>query len=349
LKGRSEHVSDDVRATPSGETNAVKMLSLLRGGVDVERVRIALLRPADSPRLEGENSEHTQMLAESPEKLPPIVVHRQTMRIIDGVHRMSAALVRGEDSIDVRYFDGTEREAFVLAVRTNTTHGLPLSKADRHAAAARIITSHPEWSDRAISASTGLAPRTISRIRVRLATEYAQPSRREGRDGRMRPLDGAEGRLRASQIIAENPDASLREIARQAGISPTTARDVRELVRSGQDPRRPRNRAHAAPASSVPSPRSAEPTVDRGRMPSVYSPQSTLECLRNDPQLRFTDSGRKLLRWLASHIMGPRDRRHTVAKIPPHCAYLVAELARHFADEWLRLADELEDRARQTV
>ncbi|MGH8879883.1 MAG: hypothetical protein ACRD0P_21450, partial [Stackebrandtia sp.] len=83
----------DTQVTVSGEANTVKIFSLLRGGAHVERVRIALLRPADSPRLDGENSEHTQMLAESSEKLPPILVHRQTMRVIDGVHRLSAALL----------------------------------------------------------------------------------------------------------------------------------------------------------------------------------------------------------------------------------------------------------------
>ena len=70
------------------------------------------------------------------------------MRVIDGTHRLRAALLRGVDVIDVLYFDGPDADAFVLAVELNHTHGLPLSRADRTAAAERIIGSHPDWSDR---------------------------------------------------------------------------------------------------------------------------------------------------------------------------------------------------------
>jgi hypothetical protein len=32
-------------------------------------------------------------------------------------------------------------------------------------------------------------------------------------------------------------------------------------------------------------------------------------------------------------------------KVPPHCTYIVANVARACADEWLRLANELERRS----
>jgi ParB-like chromosome segregation protein Spo0J len=297
------------------------------------------LRPADSPRIEGESGEHTRLLAETFEQLPPILVHRQTMRVIDGNHRLSAALLRGQDSIDVQYFDGTTRDAFVMAVRTNMAHGLPLSREDRGAAAARIISSHPEWSDRAIAASTGLAPRTVSRIRAELSADRAQPARRAGLDGRMRPVDATEGRIRASEIIAERPDASLREIARQAGISPTTAREVRALVRRGEDPRAPRERTPPAARAGG--------SAGRGKDRSAVNALVLLEGLRNDPQLRFTEAGREVLRWLASRAPGPAGLQDTVVKIPPHCGLLIAELARSLANDWARFADDLEGRVQE--
>jgi hypothetical protein len=37
-----------------------------------------------SPRQGGENDEHARALAESEERLPPIVVHGPSMRVIDG-------------------------------------------------------------------------------------------------------------------------------------------------------------------------------------------------------------------------------------------------------------------------
>lgn len=325
-------------APPTGSATNVRALSLVGNNVLAERVPIASLRPADSPRLEGENSEHTRMLAESGERLPPILVHRQTMRIIDGTHRLAAALLRDQETVDVEFFDGTEGEAFVLAVRLNTTHGLPLSRADRAAAAARIIATHPDWSDRAIAAATRISTRTVSRLRD-MTTGPAQPTRREGRDGRLRPVDAAEGRLKARQVIANQPNASLREIARQAGISPTTARSVRELIRTGQDQETRQPDAADAPL---------RPAADGDNPRRTQQDASAmLEGLRNDPQLRFTESGREVLRWLASRAMMPGEWQNTVGKVPPHCTYLIAELARRYSDEWLRFAEDMETRAQK--
>jgi len=62
----------------------------------VERVAVDLLVSSDSPRLVGESVDHIRMLAESGTDLPPILVHRPTMRVIDGMHRLRATTLRGE-------------------------------------------------------------------------------------------------------------------------------------------------------------------------------------------------------------------------------------------------------------
>src|SRR2546423_5542310 len=205
---------------------------------------IRSLLPADSPRLAGEDEEHVRLLAESYAELPPILVHRKTMRVIDGMHRLRAALLRGEESIKVRFYSGSEDAAFVLAVESNIAHGLPLSLADREAAAGRIVKSNPQWSDRAIAGVTGLSAKTVGVIRRGACADLPQLHSRIGRDGRVRPLNGADGRRRASEVFARRPDASLREVAGEAGISPGTARDVRERMRRGEDPIPPRQRTN---------------------------------------------------------------------------------------------------------
>ncbi|WP_214415751.1 ParB/RepB/Spo0J family partition protein [Sphaerisporangium fuscum] len=116
-------------------------------------VAVSDLLPADSPRLEGENPDHVRLLAESEEEFPPIVVHRPTMRVVDGMHRLRAAVLRGAERVRVLFIDGVdEADLFVLAVEANIAHGLPLTLADRRAAAARIVASKPQFSDRAIAA-----------------------------------------------------------------------------------------------------------------------------------------------------------------------------------------------------
>ncbi|MGP4002856.1 hypothetical protein [Streptomyces sp. 8N706] len=81
------------------------------------------------------------------------------MRVIDGMHRLLAAVVRGQETIDVEFFDGSAEDAFLRAVQGNLAHVLPLLLSDRRAAASRIIVSHPQMSDRAIARASALGPR----------------------------------------------------------------------------------------------------------------------------------------------------------------------------------------------
>jgi len=268
------------------------------------------------------------MLASVEERLPPILVHRGTMRVIDGMHRLRAAKRRGDDRIEVSFFDGTEQDAFVLAVAANTTHGLPLSLGDRTLATERIIASQPTWSDRAIAAAVGLGARTVGNIRRRLQDEAGveRVSARTGRDGRVRPLDHSVGRLRACALIKERPEASLREIAREVGVSPSTVRDVRQRLERGEDPLPPIRRRPEKP-------------VGREAVSLM------LQGLQSDPTLRFTESGRTVLRWIHSRAIRSEEWAEVERKVPAHCAYILANVARSCADEWLQIAEELEQRS----
>ncbi|MCW6008139.1 ParB/RepB/Spo0J family partition protein [Micromonospora sp. CPCC 205371] len=290
--------------------------------------------PADSPRQTFEDLEHTRMLARIDERLPPIIVHRATMRVIDGTHRLGAAMLRGDELIEVQFFDGTEQEAFVLAVKANIAHGLPLSLAARTRAAERIMSSSPTWSDRALAAAAGLGARTVGHIRQRLQLDTGEIRARTGRDGRLRPLDNAEGRLKASAIIKERPEASLREVAREAGVSPSTVRDVRRRIERGDDPVPDSRRRNAAKEAET-----------NGGMPEGPGLASMLQGLQTDPSLRFTETGRLLLRWIFSRAIRSEERVDVAEKVPPHCTYIIANVARACADEWLRLANELERRS----
>ena len=216
----------------------------------VTAVPVLALRPADSPRLNGEDKAHIARLAETETPLPPILVDRRTMRVIDGMHRLMAASLQGRETIDVMFFDGSEADIFLRAVRENVAHGLPLSQADRRAAAERIIASHPHMSDRAIGHSVGLAAKTIATIRKSSSEEIPQSNARVGRDGKVRPLDSGVGRRRAAELLAQQPDASLRDVARGAGISPATVLDVRKRLERGESPV-PQKLASAARKGSV--------------------------------------------------------------------------------------------------
>lgn len=299
-------------------------------------VRIGSLLPADSPRLDGVDSEHVQVLAETGAALPPILVHRNTMRVIDGMHRLRAAQARGQETVEVQFFDGGAEEAFVRAVEANVAHGLPLTLADRRAAAGRILAVHPDWSNRVVAKVTGLADTTVGAIRHCPTAGLPQLDSTVGGDGRTRPLDSAKGRLKACEVIADRPDASLREIARAAGISPETARDVRERIRRGDDP---------LPAKArVPRPKpeqSGRPVGQPGPGPDLHT---ALHSLRRDPSVRFSGAGRSLLQWLGVYQINPENSTDFLRAVPPHCAATVAELARGCAEKWQQIAEELDRR-----
>lgn len=303
------------------------------------RVPVDSLTGGISPRLLGENVEHAHALAETDAPLPPILVQRDTMRVIDGMHRLLAARIKGLDTVEVRFFDGDDREAFIAAVQANIGHGLPLSLADREAAASRIIISHPQWSDRGIAEVAGLAADTVARIRRETPDQAGRADARLGRDGRLRPLSSAAGRRAASRIIADRPDATLREIAGEAGISLTTARDVRERLRRGESPVPAREaRAEQRSAAARSRGRSHE---HRSAERAIHDKGLALKKLRNDPALRMSEEGRRILRWLAAHALRPQDADELAASIPAHCVSLIVDVALEFGDEWKGLAEML--------
>ncbi|MEV0265642.1 ParB/RepB/Spo0J family partition protein [Streptomyces sp. NPDC050617] len=273
------------------------------------------------------------------------------MRVIDGMHRLRAAQVSGAESIEVRFFEGTEENAFVLAVKLNVANGLPLSQSDRTAAAVRILGSHPQWSDRRIAAATGLVASTIAAMRKRSTGGIEQLNARVGRDGRARPLNSAEGRRRAGQVIADRPHASLREIADAAGVAPATAKDVRDRILQGRDPVPSRLREAEAQQAAA-SARAAEPEaaaarsgadrLDARALAEATAAGTALPNMRKDPSLR-TEAGRTLLRLLSAHSIGEEEKwRRLVDSVPRHRADSVARAARACAEQWVRFAKELE-------
>lgn len=310
-------------------------------GQDVHLVPLSELLPADSPRLAGEDENHTRRLVETDAELPPILVHRSTMRVIDGMHRLRAAMARGRAEIRVRFFEGDEYEAFLHAVRENVTHGLPLSLDDRRGAAERIIAASPDLSDRAIASCTGLSDKTVSAIRKRSSAESPQSNKRIGVDGRVRPLSSTEGRQRAVEFLTARPDASLREIAAGSGISVGTAHDVRKQMRRGEDPIRSQQPGTSLERADSLAPRQTVTARRPAGDVTGFDPGSLLESFVQDPAIRQSESGRGMLRWLRDHVVRGTDVNQLVEAIPPHRADCLMTLAEHCAGIWQSIADRL--------
>jgi ParB-like chromosome segregation protein Spo0J len=339
------------------------------GSLPILETAVGLLTTGFFLRGTGTDSAHVQMLAEvaSFNELPPILVQRGNWRIIDGMHRSEAAKLRGEKTIRARVIDCTDDDAFILAVKMNTQHGLPLSRSDRTVGAKRILMGHPDWSDRAIGVATGLSAKTIAGIRRNAAGEVPQLGKRLGRDGKRRPVAAAEGRKRAADYIAVRPDASLREVARETDVSLGTVQDVRARIRRGLDPltagqSRPTLRAAdsmavdgACAGSSAPKAGPRRETPVRGDAhgrPRADQPMTTPVIslkLASDPRLKYTEDGRAFVRWMAMHVIGVEQWREFVNVAPAHWTMEIALMAERASDEWRDFARQLKNRREEAV
>lgn len=301
-------------------------------------VSVDSLLPGDTPRIKGIDITHAEMLADLETDLPPILVQHSTMRVIDGMHRLYAAKRRGREKICVQFCDcdEDEDEVFVLAVAANIRHGMPLTVADKRAAAARILRTRPDASDRWIAQVSGLAAGTVAAIRQANMGLLPEPARRVGRDGRIRPLNATDGRRVARDVITSKPDASLRQVAREAGISVGTVRDVREKMRLGVNPVQPKRSA-------------SRKSRKRGMPKSGYEISqadfdSILQRIRRDPSLRYTESGQSVLRWLFPRLLQVSDWEEVMDSIPQRWISEFIDVAYGCAGAWVAFAEELQQR-----
>jgi hypothetical protein len=314
-------------------------------------IPICSLMPGFHLRREGTDANHVRLLADAAGsvRLPSILIQKSGSRIIDGMHRLEVAKLRGECDISARIVDCTDEVALVLAVRSNTLHGLPLSRTDRISSAKRILATHADWSDRSVAEITGLSAKAIASIRNRTTDDAQFNGKRLGRDGKRRPVVPGEGRLRAADYINAHPGASLRQVAKETDVSLGTVHDVRERIRRGAEyaAQAPERRTAqlagrtAAVAACPPVPaRVIHPeTGKRTAPPLAWSAISAK--LASDPAVRYTEGGRAFLRWMAAHSMQADEWREFIDAVPRYWLKDVGRIAASMSEEWRQFAEQL--------
>jgi ParB-like chromosome segregation protein Spo0J len=316
-------------------------------------VQVDSLVPGFHLRMAGTDAAHVRLLADAAGsvQLPPILVQKSSLRIIDGMHRVEVAKLRGECVIRARIIDCSEEKALVLAVKSNTLHGLPLTRADRISSAKRILGAHPDWSDRKVAGIAGLSGKSIASLRNSAVGGAQFDGKRLGRDGKRRPMVAAEGRLRAAEYVRANPEASVRQIASETEVSLGTAHDVRQKIRHGANLRLAELSPREVQAAPVPQPASlpVSPPVTNIRARAAAAASSVRQLawsavickLAGDPALKYTDGGRAFLRWMTQHAMHPDEWREFADAIPERWLEEVRQAAVTMSEEWGQFASEL--------
>jgi ParB-like chromosome segregation protein Spo0J len=288
----------------------------------LEEVPLDRLRFGLSPRIDEPDAEHVEALAGVITQLPPVIVHAHSMRVIDGVHRVLAARLRGQHTIKAYFFHGNEAEASLQAVLCNIAHGKPLTLAEREAAVSKVLQLHPEWSDRRIAAICGLSPKTVSSVRKRETLDPPHLRARVGRDGKTRSTNPIELRSRIAEALKSDPTASIRAIAARTKAAQGTVRDVRARMQRGD---------------SILSPRLA----------AAQEAQGADAGLTEDQALSSQKASAEFAEWFDTHsLAGDADWKPFVEAIPVSRVYEVADAARHCADTWRRFASAVESRVR---
>ena len=152
--------------------------------------------------------------------IPPIKVWHIDGQyfLLGGFHRVEAARCAGCDTIQAKVFDGTEDEAFVIALQDNSTHGERLSPSDLKYAVGKAIQRFPDKSLRAIAKEVGRSISTVSKINSELHTlGVLKPvEKRRGIDGRDYIVKTKGTTKESDAVVAKNePKITKRQLDRQ--------------------------------------------------------------------------------------------------------------------------------------
>jgi len=131
--------------------------------------------------------------AEIWDQLPPIEVQKDTFKLIDGAHRLTASYQPEASTVLVKIIeraipDDEMREA---AYDANTTHGVSLSPDERVEFMKYILAKHTDWSDSQVARRCGVARRTVLRHRQAGVAAEARAEERQaviGTDGKQYPV-----------------------------------------------------------------------------------------------------------------------------------------------------------------
>ncbi len=290
--------------------------------VDVELADLEI-----DPRFrESLSDRRVASLASDHMRWDPIVVSGRTGRVIDGRHRVAAARALGWTTIRATVFEGDADAESDEFVRLNAQGVLPVDRSQRQAAARRLLERHPDWADRRVGEVCGMSPKTIARLRSSAGRSVGET--RVGRDGRSRPVDPSMQRARILEALVDQPDASLRTIARELGVSPETVRRVR-LGMEGEG-------SHQTADEVVPMPPPISLAQRRIQRPNWVA----------DRAFQSRADGALAVDFLERTDVTEVDIGVCVESIPLSQVYEIADEARRRAAVWARLADTVETRAR---
>lgn len=302
-----------------------------------------------SPRHTPLDDSHVEALMEVMDQLPPIVVHRPTMTVIDGAHRLEAARRAGRAKVAALFFDGSEDEALVLAVRANVAHGKPLTLGERRGAGAALLARFPGRSDRWIGHICGLSHSTVARLRSACPCPQGEEEAgavRTGMDGRRRALGGPGVAAGSTGPGRAGPDGAFRRPSGADGPGRFEGEERGEGSGRPNGAAGPGGRGAAELGPSC-SPRRTTGERGTGHAPAAGSgtpPTSSAPGILGDAALTSSPEMAGLLAWLERTAVERAEMEPFLAALPVSRTYDLADECRRRGRTWMAIADDVEHR-----
>jgi len=202
--------------------------------------------------------------------LPKAVSDGVTYWVWDGFHTIQAHEFRGVAQLEVQVTDGTRRDAVLMAVQANASHGARRTSADKRRAIETMLRDGEwgRWSDQKIAAQCHADPKTVGTVRRKLEVSLEIPEmgtrRTVTRGGKTYEMDtgrigGAVASGSAAVGDAEEPQAARAEPCMGLPLTPSTREGDR--VVSSELRQTPR---HQQAGTVVPQVAGAVSTEDEG-------------------------------------------------------------------------------------
>jgi ParB-like chromosome segregation protein Spo0J len=198
----------------------------------IRPVKLARLQPG--PTIRPLDEAHVLVLRGVLDRLPPIAVTEDDLMLIDGAHRVEAAVRARLTHLPAEHLALAPGEVLAERVRRNASHGLPLRLEERKRAALLLIAEDPTRSNAAVGRTAGLSTSTVRRLRGCPGRSENDLDTVTGVDGNNYPRNPDDRRRAALDLLRREPGLSDRAIARQVRLSPTTVGALRRTVESSR-------------------------------------------------------------------------------------------------------------------
>jgi ParB-like chromosome segregation protein Spo0J len=167
--------------------------------------------------------DHIERLCEVLDWCPPIIITSDGA-IVDGEHRVAAALILGRTEIPAVILADPQCAGadLIRSIEANVRHGLPLTRDERRSAVEAVLGVRPDLADRAIAQICGVSRSTVKTKRAEAACSGGlndHLNTRVGSDGKRYGAAPTTWRPHLEALLRIDPKMTVRTLAERTGAS----------------------------------------------------------------------------------------------------------------------------------